>query len=60
MDPEAQLVESGSVVVDSEGRQETGGEGFNPGDFYEYTLDPAEDVPALLQDGAGPQADIGV
>jgi pectate lyase len=60
MDDGAQLVESGSVVVDSEGEQQTGGEGFDPSSFYEYTLDPAEDVPALLQDGAGPQADIGV
>jgi pectate lyase len=59
-DPEAQLVERGSVVVDSEGRQETAGEGFEPSEYYEYTLDPAEDVPALLQEGAGPQPDIGV
>ncbi len=56
---DASLTESGSIVVDSEGDQQTGGEGFDPGRFYDYSLDPAADVPALLRDGAGPQADIG-
>jgi pectate lyase len=59
-DEAAQLVETGNVFVDCEGDQQTGGEGFDPSSFYDYTLDAAEDVPALLQDGAGPQADIGV
>ncbi len=56
---DASLTESGSIVVDSEGDQETGGEGFDPSSFYDYTLDPAEDVPDLLRAGAGPQAEIG-
>jgi pectate lyase len=59
-DEDAQLVDSGNVFVDCEGDQQTGGEGFDPSSFYEYTLDAAEDVPAIVQDGAGPQADIGV
>ncbi|MDT0443106.1 pectate lyase family protein [Streptomyces johnsoniae] len=58
-DADASLVESGSIVVDSDGRQETGGTAFDPGAHYSYTLDPAGDVPALLQGGAGPQAGIG-
>ncbi|MGP4109485.1 pectate lyase family protein [Streptomyces sp. 4N509B] len=60
-DDTAALTQRGSIVVDSEGDQETGGgDTFDPSDFYDYTLDPAEDVPAILQDGAGPQPDIGV
>ncbi len=59
-DDAAQLVDSGNIFVDCEGDQQSGGDGFDPGSFYEYTLDPAEDVPAIVQDGAGPQADIGV
>lgn len=59
-DPGAELVESGSIVVDSEGRQETAGEAFDPSSYYDYTLDPADQVPALLDQGAGPQPDIGV
>ncbi|MFC4565198.1 polysaccharide lyase family 1 protein [Nocardiopsis mangrovi] len=59
-DADASLVQRGSIVVDSDGRRETGGSAFDPGAHYSYTLDPADDVPALLDDGAGPQADIGV
>ncbi|WP_062216047.1 pectinesterase family protein [Streptomyces sp. NBRC 109706] len=58
-DPDAQLVQRGSVLVNTTGRAETQGEGFDPGDFYDYTLDPAEDVPALLREGTGPRADLG-
>jgi hypothetical protein len=32
---------------------------FNPGSFYSYTLDPAADVPNLVQTYSGPQASIG-
>ncbi|WP_413105282.1 pectate lyase family protein [Streptomyces sp. Inha503] len=58
-DADAQLVVRDSVVVDSKGKQQTGGGGFDPRKFYDYTLDDAEDVPTILKDGAGPQPDIG-
>jgi pectate lyase len=58
-DDAAQLRQSGSVVVNSTGQQETGGSAFNPRDFYSYTLDPAANVPSLLRTFAGPQANIG-
>lgn len=58
-DPEAELVERGSVLDGTTGRAETRGEAFDPSDHYAYTLDPAEDVPGLLARGAGPQADLG-
>jgi pectate lyase len=58
-DPDAQLRQTGSIVVNSSGRQETRGSAFNPGDFYTYTPDPAADVPAIVRSNAGPQADIG-
>ena len=59
-DDAAQLRQSGSVVVNSTGQQETGGSAFNPRDFYAYTLDPAATVPSLLRTYAGPQANIGI
>ena len=55
----AQLKQSGSIVVNCTGKQQTNGSAFTPGRFYAYTLDPAADVPALLQEYAGPQANIG-
>ncbi|WP_158839634.1 RICIN domain-containing protein [Saccharothrix deserti] len=58
-DAAAELRQSGSIVVNSTGRQETGGSAFNPGSFYSYTLDPAANVPSLLRTYAGPQANIG-
>jgi pectate lyase len=58
-DDAAQLRQSGSIVVNSTGQQETGGSAFNPRDFYSYTLDPAAGVPSLLRTYAGPQANIG-
>lgn len=54
-DETAELVESGSVCVDCSGRQETSGSAFDPGEFYDYTLHPAEDLPAMLDEYAGPQ-----
>ncbi|MEO3751159.1 RICIN domain-containing protein [Streptomyces sp. B6B3] len=59
-DDGAQLVQRGSILVDCDGQQETGGSGFNPSDYYSYTLDPASEVPNLLRTYAGPQSDIGV
>ncbi|MFI7132227.1 RICIN domain-containing protein [Nonomuraea sp. NPDC050153] len=59
-DDAAELRQSGSIVVNSTGQQETGGSAFTPSSFYSYKLDPAAQVPALLRTYAGPQADIGV
>jgi pectate lyase len=54
-----QLKQSGSIVVNSSGKQVTGGSAFTPSSYYSYTLDPAADVPALVKQYAGPQANIG-
>ena len=59
-DATAQLRQSGSIVVNSTGKQQTLGSAFTPGSYYSYTLDPAADVPALLKQYAGPQASIGL
>ncbi|MEU4744138.1 right-handed parallel beta-helix repeat-containing protein [Actinosynnema sp. NPDC023658] len=59
-DDTAQLRQSGSVVVNSSGKQQTGGSAFTPSSFYAYTLDRAADVPAIVRAHAGPQADIGL
>jgi pectate lyase len=58
-DATAQLRQSGSICVSCTGRRETSGAAFTPGSFYAYTLDPAADVPALVRQYGGPQADIG-
>ncbi|MEV4346875.1 RICIN domain-containing protein [Actinoplanes sp. NPDC049596] len=55
----AQLKQSGSIVVNSTGKQQTNGSAFTPSSYYSYTLDPAADVPTLLKTYAGPQATIG-
>ncbi|PRX25399.1 RICIN domain-containing protein [Actinoplanes italicus] len=55
----AQLKQSGSIVKNSSGKQQTNGSAFDPRSFYSYTLDAAADVPALLAKYAGPQANIG-
>jgi pectate lyase len=55
----AQLKQSGSIVTNSSGKQQTNGSAFDPKSFYSYTLDAAADVPALLAKYAGPQASIG-
>ncbi|MDI6101970.1 pectinesterase family protein [Actinoplanes sp. NEAU-A12] len=54
-----QLKQSGSIVMNSTGKQVTNGPAFTPSSFYPYTLDAAADVPALLGKYAGPQANIG-
>ena len=59
-DAAAQLRQSGSIVVNSTGNQSTRGSAFTPSSFYAYTLDPAADVPALLKQYAGAQANIGL
>ncbi len=58
-DATAQLKQSGSIVVNSTGKQSTQGSAFTPSSYYPYTLDKAADVPALLKQYAGPQATIG-
>lgn len=55
----ASLTQSGSIVVNCSGKQQTNGSTFDPGDYYPYALDPAADVPSLLAQYAGPQGDIG-
>ncbi|MET9618693.1 RICIN domain-containing protein, partial [Kitasatospora indigofera] len=55
----ASLTQSGSIVVNSTGKQVTHGTTFTPGSYYAYTLDAAQDVPALLRTYAGPQGNIG-
>ncbi|RKE23033.1 RICIN domain-containing protein [Streptomyces sp. TLI_171] len=57
--PAAALTQSGSIVVNSTGKQQTNGTTFDPAAYYPYTLDAAKDVPALLAQYAGPQATIG-
>ena len=58
-DATAQLRQTGSIVVNSTGKQQTSGSAFTPSSFYSYTLDPAADVPSLVKTYAGPQANIG-
>ncbi|MEV6299727.1 RICIN domain-containing protein [Actinoplanes sp. NPDC051861] len=55
----AQLKQSGSIVKNSSGKQQTNGSAFTPGSFYTYTLDAAADLPTLLARYAGPQSNIG-
>ncbi|WP_407918514.1 RICIN domain-containing protein, partial [Kitasatospora sp. NE20-6] len=55
----ASLTQSGSIVVNSTGKQVTYGTTFTPGSYYSYTPDAAKDVPALLGQYAGPQGSIG-
>ncbi|MFG1989980.1 RICIN domain-containing protein [Actinoplanes sp. NPDC048988] len=55
----AQLKQSGSIVVNSSGKQQTNGSAFTPSAYYPYSPDPAADIPSLLKTYAGPQATIG-
>ncbi|WP_432102356.1 RICIN domain-containing protein [Streptomyces sp. bgisy091] len=55
----ASLTQTGSICVSCTGKQQTNGTTFKPSDHYSYTLDPAADVPAILGQYAGPQANIG-
>jgi len=59
-DPIATLVATGNIYRNAKGRRETRGPAFfDPADFYEYTLDKAEDLPGILEKYAGPQQNIG-
>ncbi|MFK4599155.1 pectinesterase family protein [Streptomyces pristinaespiralis] len=58
-DSTAAVVQRGNVFSGTSGRNESGGTAFDPRAYYDYTLDRAADVPALLRSGAGPRAAIG-
>ena len=47
------LVSVGNIFDNTTGRKDTGGTVFTPP--YAYTLDPAANVPAIVQAGAGPK-----
>jgi pectate lyase len=59
-DSTAQLRQSGSICVDCTGDRVTSGSAFDPSDFYDYTLHAAGEVPAMLDQYAGPQSWLGV
>ncbi|MFD4630888.1 pectinesterase family protein [Streptomyces sp. NPDC058284] len=58
-DTTAALVQRGNVFSGTSGRNESGGTAFDPKAYYDYTLDKAADVPALLKSGAGPRSSLG-
>jgi pectate lyase len=56
------LVATGNLYQDVSGQKEQSGTTFSffdPAEFYEYKLDPAEEVAALLARCAGPRAELG-
>ncbi|MFH1731759.1 MAG: hypothetical protein ABIF82_08925, partial [Planctomycetota bacterium] len=65
LDPHSQygpstIVATGNIFRNVRGRKQTGGTAFyDPGKFYAYTLDNAEDLPGILAKFAGPQEHIG-
>ncbi|MFJ7263289.1 pectinesterase family protein [Streptomyces globosus] len=59
-DSTAVLVQRGNVFSGTSGRNESGGgEAFDPKAYYRYTLDPADEVPALVKSGSGPRSSLG-
>ncbi|MEV8551425.1 pectinesterase family protein [Streptomyces glaucescens] len=58
-DATASVVQRGNVFSGTSGRNESGGTAFDPKAYYDYTLDKAADVPALLKSAAGPRGSIG-
>lgn len=58
-DATAELVQRGSILKNTTGRHDTLGAAFDPRDFYDYRLDPAAAVPALVRKFSGPQPAIG-
>ncbi|MFH9425731.1 pectinesterase family protein [Streptomyces sp. NPDC017529] len=58
-DSTAALVQRGNVFSRTSGRNETGGTAFDPKAYYNYRLDKAADLPALLKSGTGPRNTIG-
>lgn len=58
-DATAELVQRGSILKNVGGRQDAWGAAFEPRTFYDYRLDPAAAVPALVKRFSGPQKRIG-
>jgi pectinesterase len=58
-DATAELVQRGSVLRNTTGRHDAWGTAFDPRAFYDYRLDPAAAVPALVKRFSGPQKRIG-
>jgi pectinesterase len=58
-DATAELVERGSILRRTTGRHDEWGAAFDPRAFYDYRLDPAAAVPALVKRFSGPQQRIG-
>ncbi|WP_369270239.1 polysaccharide lyase family 1 protein [Streptomyces sp. R11] len=58
-DATAELVQRGSILRNTTGRHDEWGAAFDPRDFYDYRLDPAAAVPALVTRFSGPQQRIG-
>ncbi|MPY57074.1 pectinesterase family protein [Streptomyces spongiae] len=58
-DTTAELVQRGSILRNTTGRQDAWGTAFDPKDFYAYRLDPAAAVPALVTRLSGPQKQLG-
>jgi pectinesterase len=58
-DATAELVQRGSILRNTTGRHDEWGDAFEPRDFYDYRLDPAAAVPALVKRFSGPQKQIG-
>ncbi|MBT2417735.1 right-handed parallel beta-helix repeat-containing protein [Streptomyces sp. ISL-22] len=58
-DTTAELVERGSILKNTTGRHDEWGAAFEPREFYDYRLDPAAAVPALVTRFSGPQRRIG-
>ncbi|MER6476863.1 pectinesterase family protein [Streptomyces filamentosus] len=58
-DETAELVQRGSILRNTSGRHDTRGDAFDPRAFYDYRLDPASAVPALVHRFAGPQKKTG-
>ncbi|MCI3277151.1 pectinesterase family protein [Streptomyces cylindrosporus] len=59
-DATAELVQRGSILKNTTGRTDEWGAAFDPREFYDYRLDPAAAVPALVKRFSGPQRQIGV
>jgi pectate lyase len=56
------LVAIGNIYRNTTGQRESSGSSysfFNPKNFYNYTLNPASEVEALLKKCAGPRAELG-
>ncbi|MGK3988369.1 hypothetical protein WME99_35330 [Sorangium sp. So ce136] len=57
------LVAAGNIYRSTSGDKESSGSAysfFDPSDFYEYSLDPADQVEALLTRCAGPRPELGL